>query len=117
LPLFKGKQTLARLLFKKAIANKKNFWVRGKQDCEYLLPNLIENIGFEIFINGIYEEETSDFFADKIPLNGVFLDLGANIGAVSIPKHSINKKEKRYYSNLCRSCAVYIHLFTKKSGS
>jgi FkbM family methyltransferase len=111
LPLFKGKQTLARLLFKKTIANKKNFWVRGKQNCEYLLPNLIENIGFEIFINGIYEEETSDFFADKIPLNGVFLDLGANIGAVSIPLI----KKRKDIEVICVEAAPYIFTYLQKN--
>ena len=111
LPLFKGKQTLARLLFKKTIANKKNFWVRGKQNCEYLLPNLIENIGFEIFINGVYEEETSDFFADKIPLNGVFLDLGANIGAISIPLI----KKRKDIKVVCVEAAPYIFTYLQKN--
>jgi FkbM family methyltransferase len=85
LPLFKGKQRLARLLLSNSIASKKDFWVKGKQGCEYFIPNLIENIGFEIFINGVFEEETSDFFASLLPAGGVFLDLGANIGAISIP--------------------------------
>lgn len=85
LPVFKGKQRLARFLLKDSIKNRKNFWVEGKQRCNYLLPNLIENIAFEIFIDGIYEKETSDFFAKILPPNGVFLDLGANIGAITVP--------------------------------
>lgn len=85
LPLFKGKQRLARFLLRDSIYTKKSIWVKGKYDCEYLLPNLIENVSFEIFINGIFEQETSDFFIDILPQNGVFLDLGANIGSISIP--------------------------------
>jgi FkbM family methyltransferase len=111
LPLFKGKQTLARLLFRKSVANKRSFWVRGKQNCEYLLPNLIENIGFEIFINGVYEEETSDFFADAIPLNGVFLDLGANIGAISIPLI----KKRKDIKVVCVEAAPWIFTFLQKN--
>ncbi len=85
LPIFKGKQRLARLLLSNSVSNKKDFWVKGKYNCEYFLPNLIEIIGFEVFINGIFEQEASDFFAKRLPPNGVFLDLGANIGTISIP--------------------------------
>ncbi|HEX4374035.1 MAG TPA: FkbM family methyltransferase [Puia sp.] len=75
------------------------------------MPNLTENIGFEIFINGIYEEETSDFFADKIPLNGVFLDLGANIGAVSIPLI----KKRKDIEVICVEAAPYIFTYLQKN--
>jgi FkbM family methyltransferase len=111
LPVFKGKQRLARLLLSNSIANKKNFWVKGKHDCEYLLPNIIENIGFEIFINGIFEEETSDFFAEGIPLNGVFLDLGANIGTVSIPLIEKRKDIKI----VCVEAAPWIFSYLQKN--
>ncbi|MGN6436122.1 MAG: FkbM family methyltransferase [Agriterribacter sp.] len=85
LPLFKGKARLARLLFRKAIQSKKDILVHGKYNCHYMLPNLTENISFDIFIDGIYEKTTSDFLSKKIPSNGVFLDLGANIGAIALP--------------------------------
>ena len=121
LPLFKGKERLARLLFKGRIARDHRFWVKGTFGCEYLVPNLVENIGFEIFINGIYEEETSDFIARRLPPGGVFLDLGANIGAISVPLHKKRKDitmvcveaEPRIFSylqeNLNRNGVMNVH--------
>jgi FkbM family methyltransferase len=85
LPAFKGKNRLAGMLLKKKLQTSKDILVRGKYGCSYLLPNVIENVSREIFINGIYEPETSDFFAERSPQDGVFLDLGANIGAISVP--------------------------------
>jgi FkbM family methyltransferase len=85
LPPFKGKHRLARLFFKATLANATDTLIKGKYNCTYLLPNLIENISLEIFIDGIYEKGTSDFFVKRLRPGGIFLDLGANIGAISIP--------------------------------
>jgi FkbM family methyltransferase len=85
LPEFKGKLRLAKFLFGKNRKKAKDIWINGKYGCTYLLPNLIEDVSFEIYINGIYEESTSDFLSERIPPGGVFLDLGANIGAILTP--------------------------------
>lgn len=45
----------------------------------------MENIAFEIFADGIYEKGTSDLIIKKIPHNGVMLDIGANIGSITMP--------------------------------
>ena len=87
LPAFKGKNRLAGLLFNKTLQTAKDVLVDGRYGCSYLLPNLVENVSREIFINGIYEQATSDLIAERSPQNGVFLDLGANIGAISVPLH------------------------------
>jgi FkbM family methyltransferase len=92
LPAFRGKGRLARMMFKTKISGEKDLNIRGQFGCEYKLPNVQENIGFDIFINGIYEPETSDFIIRNVPQNGVFLDLGANIGAITIPVHN-NRKD------------------------
>jgi len=91
LPDFKGKQRLGRLIFRKQVNNSKNVIVNGKYEIKYLLPNLKENVGYEIFINGIYEKETSDFIVCRIPDEGIFVDIGANIGSITIPV-CMNKK-------------------------
>ena len=91
LPTFKGKQRLARLLLRKKIASGEGLTVTGKWGCVYNLPNVQENIGFEILINGIYEEETINFICKRIEPGGVFLDVGANIGAITIP---VSKQRK-----------------------
>src|ERR1700681_4853653 len=94
LPLFRGKERLARIIFSDQLKNNNSFWIRGKWGCEYLVPNIVESIGFEIFINGVYEQATSDFIVGRLPVNGVFLDLGANIGAISIPVQNKRKDIK-----------------------
>ena len=85
IPEFKGKHRLARFLLKKDLEARTDIWIRGKYGSSYLLPNLVENVALDIFINGIYEKGTSDLLAARLPRNGVLLDLGANIGAVCIP--------------------------------
>ena len=82
LPTFKGKNKVARLLFKQQIKDLTDVSVNGKFFCKYLLPNLQENVGFDIFVNGIYEESTVRFLQKIIPPNGKLLDLGANIGCL-----------------------------------
>lgn len=85
LPPFKGKQRLARFLFKNKISRSIDITVDGQYGCRYMIPNIKEGIGFEIFINGIYEKETIGFLIDKLPANGCMIDIGANIGSVIIP--------------------------------
>jgi FkbM family methyltransferase len=91
LPSFRGKQRMANLILKGKLASEKNIWIKGRYDCEYLLPNLRENISRDIYLNGVYEAETIRFLAKMIPPNGNFLDLGANIGAITIP---LNRRRK-----------------------
>jgi FkbM family methyltransferase len=85
LPAFKGKQRLARSIFKNKIETARDIAIKGKNNCNYLVPNLKENIGFELFINGVYEPETIELILEKMPLHGTFLDIGANIGAICLP--------------------------------
>lgn len=82
---FKGKQRLSRLLLNSAIRNHKDFIVEGKYGCKYKIPNLKEVIGFELYINGIFEEEYVKLIQLRLPTNGVFIDLGANIGSIMVP--------------------------------
>jgi len=111
LPLFKGKERLARVFFKERVKHDKDILIQGKFHCKYLVPNIVENIGFEIFINGIYEEETSDFIAKKLPPGGVFLDLGANIGAIAIPVF----KKRNDIRIVCVEAAPWIFNYLKQN--
>lgn len=85
LPIFKGKQRLARMLLDHQINSGKDLVVPGRHNCRYLLPNVKEIIGFEILINGIFEPEVIQFLTKRITPGSVFIDLGANIGAISLP--------------------------------
>lgn len=81
LPRFKGKLRLAKLLI--ANKNQKRSFITPN-GLRYSIPNLIENVSFELYVNGIYEEETIEHICDVVPKNGVFIDVGANIGAICI---------------------------------
>ncbi len=81
LPNFKGKLRLARLLVRNQKERRKFTTSRG---VIYSVPNLIENVGFELYVNGIYERESIDYICRNLPQNGVFIDVGANIGSICI---------------------------------
>lgn len=111
MPLFKGKERLAKFVFNRQISGKRNRVIKGRLGCEYLVPNIVENIGFEIFINGIYEPDTSDFIVRTVPEDGVFLDLGANIGAITIPVLT----KRRDLTIVCVEAAPWIYHFLEKN--
>ncbi|MBX2924882.1 MAG: FkbM family methyltransferase [Chitinophagaceae bacterium] len=108
---FKGKARLARIVLKNAISQRENVLIKGKYNCFYKLPNLRETISFELFINGIYEQGTSNFFRKWIPPNGVFLDLGANIGAISIPL-AVQRQDIRI---ICVEAAPWLFSFLEEN--
>lgn len=85
LPPFKGKHRLARLFFSGKINNGKNLIVKGHYGIKYKVPNLKENVAFDIYVEGAYEKQYIHFLAENIPENGLLLDLGANIGSICIP--------------------------------
>lgn len=81
LPLFKGKLRLAKLF----VYNKhkqKEFTI--DHGLIITVPNLIENVSFELFINGSYEKNIIDLICKELPLNGIYIDVGANIGAIAL---------------------------------
>lgn len=81
LPQFRGKLRLARFLVPN---QKQRAKFKTKDGILFSVPNLIENVSFELYVNGIYEKETIDYICMSMPKNGVFIDVGANIGAISI---------------------------------
>lgn len=85
LPSFRGKTGIGRRLFRKMIKESTDLWVLGKFGCRYFLPNLKEVVALDIFLNGIYEIETHEFLMKQVPQGAVILDIGANIGSISIP--------------------------------
>ena len=85
IPHFKGKFRLVRFLFKSKLKREKDVVISGRDGLVYKLPNLVENIGFEIFADGEYEPDTIRLITDKIPAQGVLIDIGANIGSIAVP--------------------------------
>lgn len=85
-PHFRGKHRLSRLFLQKGYRETaRDIRIRGHHHCEYILPHIIEYSYWEAFYNGIYEPETLDYLIDQLPRNGCFIDVGANIGLISIP--------------------------------
>jgi FkbM family methyltransferase len=48
-------------------------------------PDLHEPIAFHLLIDGVYEKETHDFLANRLGPGSVFVDIGANVGAFTLP--------------------------------
>jgi FkbM family methyltransferase len=94
LPLFKGKRRIARSLMKlSGISEKKDLQVTTRAG-KFLLPNLKDMISIDLFINGYYEKGLIDFLQKNIPENGILLDIGANIGSISMPLSQIRSDIK-----------------------
>jgi len=52
---------------------------------QYRVPSLREPIAVGIVARGVYEPETIDFVLRELPDDGLFVDVGANIGAITLP--------------------------------
>jgi FkbM family methyltransferase len=111
LPDFKGKRRLMRFLTKSEIEKSSDTVISGRYGCKYLLPNIKESVAFEIFCNGIYEADTNEFLYSHLPANGVFLDLGANIGSVTIPL----LKRRPDLKCICVEAAPWIFDYLRKN--
>ena len=81
LPCFRGKMRLAKLIFLKK-NNPRTFFLPA--GLAFTVPNIIENVSLELFINGIYEEKYLKLMEQHLPLNSIFIDVGANVGAISV---------------------------------
>jgi len=84
IPHFKGKYKLARLLLGKDLYQVTNITILSKSSLIFCLPNLIDSAYFELFIDGYYEKENIKFLVEKLKNKEVFIDIGANIGIISL---------------------------------
>ena len=48
----------------------------------YNLPNTKENLGLELLINGVYEQDIVRFLQKQIQDGAVYFDVGANVGSL-----------------------------------
>ena len=84
LPTFKGKLRFLRFLLRESYLKKETSFKLKKKNLLITVPNLIENVSFELFCNGEYETDYINYFISSIPVGGVFFDIGANIGIYSL---------------------------------
>lgn len=59
--------------------------IHGNGGLKYWVPSLREPITVGIVAFGAYELETIDFVIRELPDDGLFVDVGANIGAITLP--------------------------------
>ncbi len=85
--------------------------IPGKYSTTFHVPNVIETIGFELLINGIYEEETIEFICRKLNSNCSFLDIGANIGAIAIPV----AKQRKDVRVICVEASPWVFKYLEKN--
>jgi FkbM family methyltransferase len=83
LPRFRGKALIGRTLLRNR--KMKDEWIVGKKDIAFHVPNLFETVSFDIFLDGAYEPEVSDYLINELKANAVFIDVGVNIGSISLP--------------------------------
>ena len=84
IPQMHGKQRLARYLLRKYLMEK-DVLVKDLTGFRYLLPSVQDPVGFCLLINGIYEPLILSFLKKYLMSGDVFMDIGANIGAITIP--------------------------------
>ncbi len=76
---------MGSLIFKKNLNSAIPVSFKGKYNITYSVPNTIDYIGKELFINGVYEKNTIELIKKLLDGSSVFFDVGANIGCISLP--------------------------------
>ena len=80
----RGKTRLMKALLSSRL-NAHNVELKDRFSNRFLVPSLQEPIGFYLLIDGVYEKEVSEFVLSRLQIGSTFIDVGANIGAHSIP--------------------------------
>jgi FkbM family methyltransferase len=107
LPWFRGKLRIGKLFFNKTIQSKQPLLFNA-HGVFYKIPNTIENLGIELLINGMYENDILCFLRKHVKDNHVFFDIGANIGSIALPV--IKKKKGIQYHGFEASPLAFAYL-------
>ena len=83
IPALPGKAALARRLLRDRLSAC-NVDITTRHGLTLRVPSLAEPIAFHLYINGVYEPELLQFLQTHLPDDGVFVDVGANIGSFAI---------------------------------
>jgi FkbM family methyltransferase len=79
-----GKTRLGHMLLR-PFRSRRPATLNDSGGCSFVLPSFAEPIAQDIFTFGAYEAGTRRLILEHLPERGVFLDIGANIGAITIP--------------------------------
>lgn len=111
LPSFRGKRRLGRMALSLSGISKKNEFVVSTKAGKFLLPNLSDIISLDLFMHGFYEKGLVNLLVNKIPPNGILLDVGANIGSVCVPVANIRPDIKV----IAIEASPWVYKFLKKN--
>ena len=77
---FLGKSRLARLFLERTSEEREIPTQFGK----ITVPNLVEPVAWDLAVNGCYEPDLCQFIEQQVKAGQTCLDIGANIGAISL---------------------------------
>jgi len=80
----RGKTRLAKLLLNHHLSAA-DVTIVDKYGIYFKIPSLREPVAFHLLIDGVYESQLLEFIFSKLASDSVFIDVGANIGAIALP--------------------------------
>ena len=99
-----GKVRLGRMLLRPFVSQVPAV-LKDRAGCTYILPSYAEPMAQDIFTFGAYERDTHDVILKFLSEKGTFIDVGANIGALTIPI----AKARPQVSIICIEADPYIN--------
>lgn len=80
----RGKARVARWLLARRLGVG-DVVIDALHDVRFIVPNLLDPVGFHLFIDGVYEPLEIDWILNRLAPGDVYVDVGANIGALAVP--------------------------------
>jgi FkbM family methyltransferase len=103
-----GKARLGRLMLRPFLSRTPAV-LKDRAGYTYVMPSYAEPIAQSIFTFGAYERDTRNLILKFLTEKGIFIDVGANIGAVAVPI----AKARPQVSIICIEADPGIHRFLR----
>lgn len=79
----RGRWRLARAMLGTHVSSR-DIRLTSRSGNVFVVPSLAEPVAFSLFVDGEYEPDTMALIASKLPSNGAFIDIGANVGLFTV---------------------------------
>jgi hypothetical protein len=79
-----GKTRLARAAYP-LLGRAREVGLRSRFGEIFCVPSLEESVAFHLLIDGVYESRTRRFLMESLQPGDTFLEVGANIGVLTMP--------------------------------
>lgn len=76
---------MGKILFRKSVFERKDRIIHCRHGLKLHILNTHDSVGRDLFFDGIYEPDTIKSIEENLSDGDVFVDAGANIGAISLP--------------------------------